>query len=136
MMSITLEDTMIEGKSKEQFIMEKQRVKDVFSEKVLEAFVEEVFNDEKERLVSRDWASDNPEDRDTKQYLSLSEGLQDRLTDMWAHEYSFFACETSMKNFKEEFIGYVDSVHGMESEYDEFIEKVQNAKVTMSISDM
>ena len=125
---------MIEGKLKEQIIMEKQRVKDVFSEKVLESFVEAVFNDEKERLVSRDWASDDPEDRDAKQYLSLTEGLQDRLTDMWAHEYSFFAYETSMKNFKEEFIGYVDSVHGMESEYDEFIGKVQNAK--MSISDM
>ena len=135
-MNITLDDTMLEGKSTEQFIMEKQLVKDVFSEKVLESFVEEVFNDEKERLVSRDWASDNPEDRDTKQYLSLTEALQDRLTDMWAHEYSFFAYETSMKNFQEEFIGYVDSVHGMESEYDEFIEKVQNAKVTMSISDM
>lgn len=136
MMSITLEDTMIEGKLKEQFIMEKQRVKDVFSEKVLENFVEAVFNDEKERLVSRDWASDNPEDRDTKQYLSLAEGLRDRLTDMWAHEYAFFAYETTMKNFKEEFIGYVDSVHEMESEYDEFIEKVQHAKMTISVSDM
>lgn len=122
-----LEKTLNEGKTKKDKILESTYVLDVFSDDVLDAFAEAVFIDEKERLVHRDWAIDNPEDKDVKLYLSLTDELKDRITDKWAHEYSFFAVQSTMENFLEEFENYIDSVHDMDVEYEVFVNAIESA---------
>ena len=119
-----IEETMDEGKTDRDKKLESVRVLDIFSDDVLESFVEEVFTDEKERLVHEDWTSGSQDDEDIKLYLSLSTELQDRITDYWAHDYSIYALKSTMRGLLDEFDRYIDSIPGMAEEYDLFMDEI------------
>lgn len=119
-----IEGKMDEGKTDRDKKLESVRVLDVFSDDVLESFVEEVFIDERDRLTEIGWVKDNQDDNDVKMYLSLSSQLQERLIDKWATDYSFYAIQITMADLLQEFDMYIDSIPGMAEEYDLFMDEI------------
>src|SRR5690625_1294775 len=115
----SLEEVMSKSKTESERRLESYMVRDVFSTETLDRFMDAVFVDEKERLTERDWSADNPEDPQTKLYLSLSVELKDMITDMWAYEYAFYAYQLNMCVFNKDFLNYVDIVQGMDEEFEE-----------------
>lgn len=98
----------VSNKEKSKIIMDSVKITDVFSNEALLGLFNAIFVDEKDRLNHRNWKDDPATHEDTQFYLSLPEELQSEITNMWAYEYAFYAYQLTLREFLEEFDGYID----------------------------